>query len=542
MALTKIVNELKSLEKISAELISAQTINEILNHILDKGSITYEKFRSYINLHESINFKSLNYDKDNEENAKLVDFKKALEEHSFNRQELDQISTYITLIKDNVKLKTALEKYNLSNEQINNLLEIEFNDHINLSFKALSMILPLTREGKKYDQACEIANLKPKTINQKQDFLPAFCDSIFAYELANPIVNRAISEYRKVLNALLKKYGKVHKIHLELARDVGLSKKVKEKIEKEQKENQAINTWALNECDNMGLKTNAKNILKLKLWKEQKEICIYSGKKISIEHLKDEKALELDHIYPYSRSFDNSFRNKVLVFTKENQEKLNKTPFEAFGKNVEKWNTIQTLAQNLPYQKKSKILDENFKDKQQDFINRNLNDTRYIASLIAKYTTQYLNFLPLNENENTNLKSGEKGSKIHVQTVNGMLTSVLRHTWGFSQKDRNNYLHHALDAIIVAYSTNSIIKAFSDFKKNQELLKARLYAKELTSDNYKHQAKFFEPFEGFREKILSKIDEVFVSKPPRKRARGALHEETFYSEYKMIKEYNSKEG
>lgn len=134
MALTKIVNELKSLEKISAELISAQTINEILNHILDKGSITYEKFRSYINLHESINFKSLNYDKDNEENAKLVDFKKALGEHSFNRQELDQISTYITLIKDNVKLKTALEKYNLSNEQINNLLEIEFNDHINLSF------------------------------------------------------------------------------------------------------------------------------------------------------------------------------------------------------------------------------------------------------------------------------------------------------------------------------------------------------------------------------------------------------------------------
>ncbi len=551
VALTKIINEIKSLEKISGEVVLTQTINEVLNLILDKGSITYKKFRSCINLHESIGFKSLKYDKENAENAKLinfrklVEFKKALGVYSLSRQELDQISTHITLIKDNVKLKTVLEKYNLSNEQINNLLEIEFNDYINLSFKALGMILPLMREGKRYDEACEITNLKPKTVDEKKDFLPAFCDSIFAHELSNPVVNRAISEYRKVLNALLKKYGKVHKIHLELARDVGLSKKVREKIIKEQKENQAVNAWALKECENIGLKASAKNILKLKLWKEQKEICIYSGKKISIEHIQDEKALEVDHIYPYSRSFDDSFMNKVLVFTKENQEKLNKTPFEAFGKNIEKWSKIQTLAQNLPYKKKNKILDENFKDKQQeDFISRNLNDTRYITTLIAKYTKEYLNFLPLNENENTNLKSGEKRSKIHIQTVNGMLTSVLRHTWGFDKKDRNNHLHHALDAIIVAYSTSSIIKAFSDFKKNQELLKARFYAKELTSDNYKHQVKFFEPFKGFREKILSKIDEIFVSKPPRKRVRRALHKDTFYSENKIIDEcsYNSKEG
>ncbi|EAI8629708.1 type II CRISPR RNA-guided endonuclease Cas9 [Campylobacter lari] len=551
VALTKIINEIKSLEKISGEIVPTQTINEVLNLILDKGSITYKKFRSCINLHESISFKSLKYDKENAENAKLIDFrklvefKKALGVHSLSRQELDQISTHITLIKDNVKLKTVLEKYNLSNEQINNLLEIEFNDYINLSFKALSMILPLMREGKRYDEACEITNLKPKTVDEKKDFLPAFCDSIFAHELSNPVVNRAISEYRKVLNALLKKYDKVHKIHLELARDVGLSKKAREKIKKEQEENQVVNAWALKECENIGLKASAKNILKLKLWKEQKEICIYSGNKISIEHLKDEKALEVDHIYPYSRSFDDSYTNKVLVFTKENQEKLNKTPFEAFGKNIEKWSKIQALAQNLSYKKKFKILDENFKDKQQqDFISRNLNDTRYIATLIAKYTKEYLNFLPLNENENTNLKSGEKGSKIHIQTVNGMLTSVLRHTWGFDKKDRNNHLHHALDATIVAYSTNSIIKAFSDFRKNQELLKARFYAKELTSDNYKHQVKFFEPFKGFREKILSKIDEIFVSKPPRKRVRRALHEDTFYSENKIIDKcsYNSKEG
>ncbi|WP_337205312.1 type II CRISPR RNA-guided endonuclease Cas9 [Campylobacter molothri] len=549
VALTKIINELKSLEKITGEIVSSDNIEKILNHILEKGNISYKKFREYIKLDEKIKFKNLKYNKENAENTKfiefkkLTEFKKALKEHSLNQEQLDEIASHITLTKDNNKLKNILEKYNLSKEQIQALSEIEFNDHINLSFKALKMILPLMKKGLRYDEACKELGLKTKSNDQKFDSLPPFCESIYAQELSNPIANRAISEYRKVLNALLKKYGKMHKIHIELARDIGTSKKLREAIEKEQKENQEINAWAIKECEKFSLKANSKNILKLKLWREQNEFCIYSGKKITIEHLKDEKALEVDHIYPYSRSFDDSFNNKVLVFTKENQEKRNKTPFEAFKDNQEKWNTITALAQKLPYKKSQKILDENFKDKkQQEFISRNLNDTRYITTLIAKYTKEYLNFLPLSNDENLNLSSGEKGSKIHVQTINGMLTSVLRYIWGFSKKDRNNHIHHAIDAIIIAYSTPSMIKSFSDFKKNQELLKAQLYAKKITDEDYKHQAKFFEPFENFRKKIETKIDQIFVSRPPRKRARGALHEETFLSQKQVIKEYASEEG
>ncbi|EOI9748865.1 type II CRISPR RNA-guided endonuclease Cas9, partial [Campylobacter jejuni] len=89
------------------------------------------------------------------------------------------------------------------------------------------------------------------------------------------------------------------------------------------------------------------------------------------------------HIYPYSRSFDDSYMNKVLVFTKQNQEKLNKTPFEAFGNDSTKWQKIEVLAKNLPEKKQKRILDKNYKDKEQkDFKDRNLNDTRYIARLV----------------------------------------------------------------------------------------------------------------------------------------------------------------
>lgn len=46
--------------------------------------------------------------------------------------------------------------------------------------------------------------------------------------------------------------------------------------------------------------------------------------------------------------------------------------------------------------------------------------------------------------------------------------------------------------------------------------------------------------QNFRQMVLDKVDSIFVSKPPRKRARGALHKETFYSFEKLCndKEYS----
>lgn len=131
---------------------------------------------------------------------------------------------------------------------------------------------------------------------------------------------------------------------------------------------------------------------------------------------------------------------------------------------------------------------------------------------------------------------------MHVEAKSGMLTSALRHTWGFSTKDRNNHLHHAIDAVIIAYANNSIVKAFSDFKKEQESNSAELYAKKISELDYKNKRKFFEPFSGFRQKVLDKIDEIFVSKPERKKPSGALHEETFRKEEEFYQSYGGKEG
>ncbi|WP_300763272.1 MULTISPECIES: type II CRISPR RNA-guided endonuclease Cas9 [Helicobacter] len=577
VALTRIINTLKNLEEKSKNLGIGETkdkIQEILKIVLDKGEMSYKELRKILKLKESILFakdSKLDYTKgvQEAEKAKFIElknlkaFKKAMggDFGKFAREELDKIATDITLIKSKENLAKKLQNYSaLSKEQVEALSNLSFAKHIDLSLKALDKILPFMREGLRYDEAVKKAGLQEhRKHKQKGEFLIPLKE----YEpyLANPVVARALSEYRKVLNALLRKYGAVHKIHLEFTREASLSAKERQKYEKEQREHFEANQKAIKQCEILGLPLNGTNILKMKLWLEQGECCIYSGRKITIndlsesvciysgqkitkEHLLDSKALQIDHIYPYSRSFDDSYMNKVLVFAEENQGKGNKTPFEAFGNDKEKWDRILSLSAKLPKQKQRRISNENFKgfkdskEKEARFLARNIVDTGYIARLASQWTNHCLDFEKLNENEVT--IAGEKGSSVHIKVISGSLTATLRHYWGLGDKDRNNHLHHAVDAIILAYTNAKSIKAFADFRKNQEENKKKFYAKQIAESEYKAKKAFFEPCKNFRQMVLDKVDSIFVSKPPRKRARGALHKETFYSFEKLCndKEYS----
>ena len=560
VALTRIINTLKNLEKKSKNLGIGETygkdkIQEILKNVFDKGEMSYKELRKILKLNESILFakdSKLDYTKGMQEaeKAKFIElknlkaFKKAMggDFSKFPREELDKIATDIVLIKSKENLAKKLQNYSaLSKEQVEALSNLNFAKHIDLSLKALDKILRFMREGLSYDEAVKKAGLQEhRKHKQKGEFLIPLKD--YESYLANPVVARALSEYRKVLNALLRKYGNVHKIHLEFTREAGKNYDERKKIEKEQREHFEANQKAIQQCEILGLPINGANILKMKLWIEQGECCVYSGEKITSKHFFDSNALQVDHIYPYSRSFDDSYMNKVLVFAKENQNKLNKTPFEAFGNNKEKWDRILSLSANLPKQKQRRISNKDFKDKELGFIARNINDTGYIARLASQWTNNCLKFENLSENEVT--IAGEKGSSVHIEVVSGKLTSTLRHYWGLGDKDRNNHLHHAVDAVILAYTNNAMIEAFANFKKTQEQNKRKFYAKQIAESEYKAKKAFFEPCKDFRSKVLEKIDSIFVSKPPRKRARGALHEETFYSfeDEKLLKKYGGKQG
>jgi len=56
------------------------------------------------------------------------------------------------------------------------------------------------------------------------------------------------------------------------------------------------------------------------LYLEQEAKSIYSGKTIELDRLlSDDDYCQVDHILPYSRTFDNSYMNKVKCIADENQ-------------------------------------------------------------------------------------------------------------------------------------------------------------------------------------------------------------------------------
>lgn len=75
---------------------------------------------------------------------------------------------------------------------------------------------------------------------------------------------------------------------------------------------------------------------KLYLYFTQMGRCAYSGERIDIEELFT-KSYDIDHIYPRSKTKDDSFNNLVLVKAEYNRDKTNKYPVES------KWREKMTL-------------------------------------------------------------------------------------------------------------------------------------------------------------------------------------------------------
>ena len=146
--------------------------------------------------------------------------------------------------------------------------------------------------------------------------------------LRNPIVEQLANETMQVVKALWKQFKfdpKVLEIRVELARDLKNSAKEREKIYKAQIRNKSANDKIRDRLKEANFAVTEENILKYKLYEQQKYISPYSGNVMEISSF---DSYEIDHIVPKSRYFDDSFSNKVLVEGNINNEKSNRTAWE----------------------------------------------------------------------------------------------------------------------------------------------------------------------------------------------------------------------
>lgn len=447
---------------------------------------------------------------------------------------LDKVVNVIACEKNDMAINSALQKLGIKEEYISKFAKCTFNKFINLSFKALYKIIPFmqAQDRTTYNDACEKAGYNFKTkgasLVAKKGVL---LDNILPDKLTTvPVVNRTVAQFRKVYNAMVRKYGLPDQINIETGRELKKTYQERKEIESKNKENQEERKNSAESLIAKNIKDNSTNILKYRLYLEQDGKCIYSGKQIDVDRLDEIGYLDVDHIIPYSRSLDNSYNNKVLCLSEENRKKSNKTPFE-YIKDQNKWDEFEARVKLLHNKvKENHLLDKTFKDRELEFRERNANDNSHISRYVKQYCEDGIDFSssPWNDIKN------------RVQLRSGSLTDYLRNCWGLVKNRDENDRHHAQDAIVIACATQKMVAYLSYVSgifENKYQIKTE--KGEAWYKNLKH--KFQEPWVGFREEVLSSIDKIFVSRPPRKCATGEIHEDRIRTVNPKNKKYSAKD-
>ena len=366
--------------------------------------------------------------------------------------------------------------------------------------------------------------------------------------IANPIVQKALFEVRRVVNAVISKYGQPSEIRIELTRDLKASKKRRAKIKEEQEDNRDRNTKAeevirkMRKSDN---KISRKDRDKYKMWEyEQKHQCIYCEQPISLEDLL-EGEVEVDHIWPASGFHDN-YMNTVVACKSCNQEKGGRTPYQAW-RDTEKFHRLKKRLSErqsksglkLPEGKTKRILSEDYVPESTEvFVQRQLKDTQYISKITKKILSNVL------------------GMTVRVST--GKDTADLRHLWGLDKilpvaptelseegqvttqkdgkkKNRLDHRHHAIDALVVALTDVTVLRDLICRRRHKHEHKEAKWPKKPPAIPKK-----WEDAHHFHEQVKEKIIPAIVSHSPQRKISGALHKENPFGRAHYLETFEIK--
>ena len=462
------------------------------------------------------------------------------------REVLDELAHILTLNTEREGIEEAINtklKGTFNQDQVLELVQFRKNNSSlfskgwhNFSLKLMMELIPelyetseeqmtiLTRLGK---QKSKDTSKRTKYIDEKE----------ITEEIYNPVVAKSVRQAIKIINEATKKYGIFDNIVIEMARENNEEEAKKDYI-KRQKANLDEKNAAMEKA---AFQYNGKKELpdsifhghkelatKIRLWHQQGEKCLYTGKNIPISDLiQNQYKYEIDHILPLSLSFDDSLSNKVLVLATANQEKGQRTPFQALDSMDDAWSYREFKS----YVKDSKLLGNKKKDYllteediskievKQKFIERNLVDTRYSSRVVLNALQDFYK---------------EHQFDTTISVVRGQFTSQLRRKWGL-EKSRETYHHHAVDALIIAASSQLRLwkkqnNPLISYKAGQFVDSETGEILSLSDDEYKELV-FKAPYDHFVDTLRSKTfeDSILFSYQVDSKYNRKISDATIYS-------------
>ena len=431
--------------------------------------------------------------------------------------------------------------------------------------------------------------------------LLAYINGFKQHSLRNPIVEQCILETLRTVHDIWKEAGHIDEIHVELGRNMKSTAdqraRISENVLRNENTNLRIKSLLLELKNDPNIKDvrpyspmqqeklriyeegvlqeltkddkdfteitkistmaqpSAKELQRYKLWLEQKYRSPYTGKSISLTKLFT-SAYQIEHVIPQSRYFDDSFSNKVICESEVNSLKDNMLGYE-FIKNhggeiihCTMLGDVKVLSEseykafvNDHYahnkRKRENLLLE---DIPQEFLNRQMNDSRYISKVVKALLSNIVR-----------AEGEEEATSKFVVSCSGGITDRLKKDWGLNDvwnkivyprferlnrltgteafgqwenkdgkrvfqtavplelqrgfnKKRIDHRHHAMDALVIACTSRNIINYLNNESANnpkkREDLRQKLCDKNRT---------IRKPWETFTQDATAALEDVIVS-------------------------------
>lgn len=387
------------------------------------------------------NKKAIQFNFDNDDDDKVFNGNKTLfaihnacgaEKYEQLKQEnkLEKLWHILYMAKDDEWLRdTLMLNWQFDETTANNLVEMGLEEGFaSYSSKVLKKILPFMQQGKDESNALVLAGYMQSPDEVKEEVkLKNKVSPLNNNELRNPVVEKAVNQIIRTVNAILANKDKYNlnqkelEIHIESTREFKKPKKEREAIRRgnteiekkriayaeflnqKRKEGTLSFKREIHKSDpiihkfelwlemgydkndptfqSLELEKNAKE--KYRLWLECNRICPYSGKPISLSTLFSAET-EIEHIIPYSKSLDDSFANKTITFTYINKAKGNDTPIEYFKKKKTK-EDFENFKKNIKvFDKEKRVKKFLLENLEYDFTNAQYPNTSYIAKYARK--------------------------------------------------------------------------------------------------------------------------------------------------------------
>lgn len=413
-------------------------------------------------------------------------------------------------------------------------------DYGSISAKAIRKLLPFLHCGNDYSQACSLAGYESKSLTKEQNEsreLKEHLELLPKNSLRNPVVEKILNQLVNVVNEIIDTYGTLDEVRIELARELKKSAAERQDlvsaISESTKETERVRKILMDEFHFSHVSRN--DIIRYRLYEELAANgyrTLYSNQYIPKEKIFS-KEIDIEHIIPQSRLFDDSFSNKTLEYRALNIEKGNATAIdfvrEKYGEEAtaEYVKRVDQLLKDKKISRgKAQKLKTSGKDIPEGFIDRDLRNTQYISRKakemlldIVRVVTpttgsvtdrlredwqlvdvmRELNWEKYEKQGLTQIIEGRDGQRIYRIT-----------DW----TKRNDHRHHAMDALTVAFTKHSFIQYLNNLNARQDTT-SDIYGierKELERhDGHMRFLSPIQPVEQFRIEAKKQMEQILIS-------------------------------